>query len=125
MSAIPEYFEVALAGVLTVAFSSIALACNNNTGNAVVALNKIEETSNLVVYEGKSSFYDSTVTRQELVSSMMHDIEYPVVIEGIYISPDNYNYINFDYTQIPDGIYEVTYVYETDGSLSLMRYDRI
>lgn len=122
---IPDFFEIGASTFFFLMMVSAAIFCNHSAGAAVVALKEVEAASNPVVYASRPDQFDTTVSRQELIATMMHDLEYPIVVDGIYISPEKYSYINFNYAQISSGPFAVTYVYQTDGELSMIRYDKI
>lgn len=88
---------------------------------------EISESTNKVMYEHSvpDNLSNGIISRNELVSRMMHNLEYPVTINGLTFLPENYHYINFDYSTIADGEYQVTNVYDTKGNLSFIRFDKI
>ena len=84
----------------------------------------LEAASNPVVYQTKkeSDYSNVVIDKNELISNLMQYLDYPVNIDGLVIKPEDYFYVNFDYSVIKDGNYRVTYQYNDDGSIKMVFY---
>lgn len=93
----------------------------------IATIKEVNESSNKVLYEHTipEDLSNDIISRNELISRMMHPLDYPVSINGLMFLPENYHYINFDYSSIVAGDYRATTVYDTNGNITSVRYEKI
>ena len=116
------FFAVLFAIALTFMISNVKLE-----HKLIAQVKAINDSSSKVLYEHSipEDLSNGIIDRNELISRMMQPLEYPVSINGLTFLPENYHYINFDYSTIAEGDYQVTTVYDTNGDITLIRYDQI
>ena len=124
---IVEYLQMGFFACLF-AISLTFLISNIKSEQQFIATTKeANESSNKVLYEHTvpETLSNDIISRNELISRMMRPLDYPVSINGLMFLPENYHYINFDYSSIAAGDYRATTVYDTNGNITSVRYEKI
>ena len=60
---------------------------------------------------------ESKTTYAEIITTLLGDLDYDVLINNIMILKENYNYRMFDFSVIPQGDYTKTYQYDASGNI--------
>lgn len=120
-----DYLVESFAALCFVGLLIVAIKSLNTASNSIVTLKNAEESSTKVFYEHKNTITQDSISRQDLISRLMQNLNYTIYINGYCITPDQYHYINYDYTSIPNGDYRITYDYDTQGNLVSIHYDNI
>lgn len=121
---ISDYLEAALGAFVLITFLYLSFHSFRVIENSIISKKEIEAASNPVVYQTKkeSDYSNVVIDKNELISNLMQYLDYPVNIDGLVIKPEDYFYVNFDYSVIKDGNYRVTYQYNDDGSIKMVFY---
>lgn len=114
-------FELIGVSVFAIGFSFLIL--NSKELKRVYVQVKDEMLENPVVYVDEEVSKTEEVTKEELITTLLLELNYECSIDGIIYSPESFNSIYFDYSSLAS-IYTKRYIYEKNGSIEQIQYTR-
>lgn len=106
-------FEVFLFGL-----SALILLSMSRELSSEIGLVKNLTAEQNIIYEQQIDELDpGSVSKAEIISSLLGSLEYDVEINQLDINKDTYDYKIFDFSQIPSGEYKKSYKYDSSGNI--------
>jgi ferredoxin-fold anticodon binding domain-containing protein len=94
---------------------------SNRSLDKIISSTKVQISKENILYENERT-YDEVKeiksTYADLISVLLGDLDYDVVINNMTILKENYNYKMFDFSVIPQGEYTKTYEYDSSGNIA-------
>jgi len=93
---------------------------SNRSLDKIISTIRIQISTENIFYE-KERPYDEIkegkTTYEEIITTLLGDLDYDVLINNMTIFKENYNYKMFDFSVIPQGEYTKTYQYDSSGNI--------
>lgn len=108
------------ASILMFCMAVTLLFYSNRSLNKIIATTKNQIGTENIFYENQRLYdeiKESKTTYAEIITTLLGDLDYDVLINNITILKDNYNYKMFDFSVIPQGEYTKTYQYDSSGNI--------
>lgn len=94
---------------------------SNRSLDKIISSTKVQISKENILYVNERT-YDEVKeiksTYADLISVLLGDLDYDVVINNMTILKENYNYKMFDFSVIPQGEYTKTYEYDSSGNIA-------
>jgi hypothetical protein len=93
---------------------------SNRSLNKIIVITKNQIGTENIFYENQRLYdeiKESKTTYAEIITTLLGDLDYDILINNMTILKDNYNYKMFDFSIIPQGEYTKTYQYDSSGNI--------
>ncbi|BCN32412.1 hypothetical protein [Anaeromicropila herbilytica] len=100
----------------------------NNSLNSLLLTTKNNISSNSVLYEQQNELVgkrEEIVKYEELIGILMSDITRDMRINSLEIKAEDYDYLQFDFSVIPQTSYKITYERDSNGAVTKIIYTSI
>ena len=108
------------ASILMFCMAVTLLFYSNRSLNKIIVTTKNQIGTENILYENQRLYdeiKESKTTYAEIITTLLGDLDYDVLINSMTILKDNYNYKMFDFSVIPQGEYTKTYQYDSSGNI--------
>jgi hypothetical protein len=94
------------------------------TLNKVITTTKEAVSSENILYEQYiDEIQETNVSYADMVTTLFGDFDYDIQINGLLISKVDFNYHDFDFSNIPKRNYKKSYIYDSSGNIKKVNYE--
>ncbi len=111
------------ASILMFCMTVTLLLYSNRSLDKIISTTRIQISEENIYYENERLYdeiKESKTTYAEIITTLLGDLDYDVQINNMTILKENYNYMMFDFSVIPQGEYTKTYQYDSSGNIVKM-----
>ena len=93
---------------------------SNRSLDKIISTIRIQISTENIFYENErqySEIKESKTTYAEIITTLLGELDYDVLINDMTILKENYNYKMFDFSVIPQGEYTKAYQYDSSGNI--------
>ncbi len=124
MQNVTKLMEIAVSVFIFCVAGTLFLMSNREM-NHLITLTKNEVSNQNIYYENERALdeiQESKITYDEIISTLLGDLDYDIQIDDMTILKENYNYQEFDFSTVPQAEFTKSYEYDSSGNIVKVIY---